>query len=289
MNDFTHFIGIDWSGARGRRHPGIRIAVCAAGAGAPRLVMPPSGMKNWSRTEVQHWIADGMGLTDSDRALVGIDSAFALPHADKGLYFPDFANDPDAIFMWDYIDDHCGTDDDLYGGGFVDAYREHFHLSGGGKGVHYERRLRVTEQISITRKDGPCESVYHLIGPSQVGLSALSTMRMLAFLHFQDDIAVWPFVEPEDERCVLVEIYAARFAGLAGHRGKVRDGETLDTLLAALGSHKTGITGGIADHVSDAMLTAAGLRAIAATQKYWHPDGLSDRVRETEGWIFGIE
>ena len=44
---FTRFAAIDWSGAKGRSHPGIALAVCEAGDAAPVLVPPPG--RHWSR------------------------------------------------------------------------------------------------------------------------------------------------------------------------------------------------------------------------------------------------
>jgi hypothetical protein len=236
-----------------------------------------------------NWIKGGLGLKAGDRALIGIDSAYGFPFVDKGAFFPEFPKDMDAVRMWGHVEELCSGNEDLYGGGFVTEYRDHYHLTKGGKGKSYQRRLRLSETLSIERGHGPCESVFHLIGPSQVGLSALSTMRMLAFLHHQDHIAVWPFAEAKGASIVMVEIYAALFAHMAGHRGKVRDGRTLSSLLNSLGSQGGSFKGPMDDHTSDAMLTSAGLRFIAAQQKYWKPEGLSDRVRQTEGWIFGIE
>jgi len=78
--------------------------------------------------------------------------------------------------------------------------------------------MRIAENQAVASRVGPCESVFHLIGPSQVGLSGLSTMRMLAELASSPDIAVWPY----DARCALpitlVEIYAAAFAAMPGPR-----------------------------------------------------------------------
>ena len=41
------------------------------------------------------------------------------------------------------------------------------------------------------------------------------------------------------------------------------------------------------DHDSDALITAAGLRAIVENPRYWHPIHLSE-VAATEGWTFGV-
>ena len=90
---------------------------------------------------------------------------------------------------------------------------------------------------------------------------------------------------------LLVEIYtslAARAAGMAAGRSKIRDGAALDAALAALGSRGTGLSGPVSDHAADALLTAAWLRAIAGDAAPWSPAPLSTALAATEGWTFGI-
>lgn len=289
MQPFSHFVGIDWSGAKGKRHAGLAVAVCATGEQAPNVVAPPSGGKNWSRAEIGDWIAGGMGLPQNSRALVGIDSAFSLPFMDEDSYLPGEDMPDHAPALWPIVDANSADAPDLFAGPFVEAFADHYHRPG-NKGQRYKRRMRVTETLAVTRGAGPCESVFHLIGPSQVGLSGLSTVRMLAGLHGQPGISIWPYEEPSGQT-VLVEIYAAAFAKLGGHRGKIKGLEGLNAILSALGSAEMTAmpdTAREGEHAADAIVTAAGLRKIASKRKYWHPEGLSTKVRRTEGWIFGI-
>ena len=69
---FTRFAAIDWSGAKGTRHPGIAVALCEAGDAAPRLVPPPS--RAWSRHEVLDWVRglNGPGPLPDDFSLLNI-------------------------------------------------------------------------------------------------------------------------------------------------------------------------------------------------------------------------
>lgn len=289
MQPFSHYIGIDWSGAKGKRHAGLAVAMCPAGQDTPVVIVPPSGHKNWSRTEIGEWIAAGMALPEGARALVGLDSAFSLPFMDKGAYLPGKAMPEYAPEFWASVEDASNEADDLFAGPFVEAYSAHYHRPG-SKGGMYSRRMRVTETRAVTSGAGPCESVFHLIGPSQVGLSGLSTIRMLAKLHDRSDISIWPYAEPTG-KTVLVEIYAAAFAKLGGHRGKIKDLEALNSILTALGGREINAmpdTAREGEHAADAIVTAAGLRKIASERKYWHPEKLSPMVRRTEGWIFGI-
>lgn len=287
MAAITHFVGIDWSGAKGTRHVGLAVAMCEAGQGAPAMVAPPSGRKAWSRQEISDWIAGGMGLEADTRALVGIDSAFSLPFIDQGAFLPGESLPEAATALWPELNSVCAEAVDLYGGPFVDAYPAHY-LRTGARGVRFARRLRVTERRAIDSGAGPCESVFHLIGPSQVGLSGLSTMRMLAALAMEPSVSIWPFEEQAGARVTLVEIYAAAFARMGGHKGKIRDLAALNTALAGLGTAplKGGAMPG--EHAADAIVTAAGLRHAGAQRKYWHPEALSTKVRRTEGWIFGV-
>ena len=288
--EFTHFIGIDWSGAKGTRHAGLAVAVCEAGSNTPTVVMPPSGRRSWSRIECADWIAAGMGLPTDCHALVGIDSAFSLPFLDKGEYIPGSGLPASAQKLWPALDHACADGADLYGGPFVDDHSDHY-LKTNARGARFERRLRVCEQRAIDSGAGPCESVFHLIGPSQVGLSGLSTMRMLNRLAGVPGVSVWPYGAPENGTHLLVEIYAAAFAGLGGHRGKMRGIDSLNAALRNLGSgemKEMPLTAAAGEHAADALVTAAGLRAISRERKYWYPPALSTKVRRTEGWIFGV-
>ncbi|WP_417451849.1 hypothetical protein [Kordiimonas sp.] len=285
MQTFSKFIGIDWTGAKGKRHNGLAVAECEAGTGPPNLVAPPSGNKRWSRVELTEWLA---GLGSDDHVLVGIDSSFAMPFVDADGYFPNENASRHAAQLWHSVAQVCGRDEDFYGGPFVDRYARHY-LRPGLRGDLYSRRMRVAENLAVTSGVGPCESVFHLIGPSQVGLSGLSTMAILHELNQQKHIAIWPFDEPGEASLVMVEIYAAAFASLGGHRGKIRDNVALENILQAFGVMEEFLSGArFDDHQADAMVTAAALRHIAHDRKYWKPPALSAMVRRTEGWIFGI-
>ncbi len=289
MTDFTHFVGVDWTGAKGRRHAGLAVAACETGEVAPKVITPPSGAKNWSRAECTSWIAEGLKLKTGERVLVGLDSSFGMPFVDEYCYLENAGLPEHGRGLWGYVDKLCTDAEDFYGGPFVDLYSD-FYLRTGARGSRYRRRMRVAEQLAVDSGAGPCESVFHLIGPSQVGLSGLSTMRMLHQFAGHDHIAIWPFEEPGDASVVVVEIYAAAFAALGGHKGKVRDTETLKVILENLGVSRPFRTAKpLSDHMADACITAAALRMIAHDPKYWNPAALSPKVRQTEGWVFGIK
>ena len=196
--------------------------------------------------------------------------------------------DDDAIDLWGDVEQICADDGSLYGGEWVTRYHQHYHRAS-GKGRQYQRRMRVAEALCVESGAGPCESVFHLIGPSQVGLSGLSTMRMLQQVRDHPDIAVWPFQDISRAKVVIVEIYAALFAKMGGGGGKIRDARQLETILAALGAAGDAPAEDFDDHKADALVTAAGLATIAGDREYWNPRSLSPMVRESEGWIFGLK
>jgi hypothetical protein len=42
------------------------------------------------------------------------------------------------------------------------------------------------------------------------------------------------------------------------------------------------------DHSTDALLTAAWLRGAAQSAAFWQPKLLTEEIRQTEGWTFGV-
>lgn len=267
---FSRFVGIDWSGAVGCRHPSVQVALCEAGGGAPRLVLPVSGV--WSRTGVLDWLG---GL--SGDVLVGMDAGFGFA-AVPGFQAP-------ARALWAEVEAAAAADVDLGGHGFVAARRAAFWLGASDGPRHLKAHLRVTEQVYAASRLGTPTSNFVLLGAAQVGKASLSAMRLLHRL----DWPVWPFDPLPPTGPVILEIYAQAFARMAGFRGKLRDRVALDTALTHFGSQPmpAGFADRFADHVGDAIVTAAGLRAIAGDPRWWAPAGL-EPVRETEGWTFGI-
>jgi hypothetical protein len=105
-------------------------------------------------------------------------------------------------------------------------------------------------------------------------------------------VPFWPLDPLPARGAVVVEIYttiAAREAGLRAGISKMRDGETLDRALAALGSEPHSPLGRYDDHATDAILAAAWLRREAGRSGLWHPPALTPVIAQTEGWTFGVE
>lgn len=287
---FRRFAAIDWSGARGDRLPGIAVALCEAGGTAPSLVPAPRG--RWSRQDVLGWIAAEAPAGD---LLIGLDLGMAFAHADHGAFFPHWNDTPaDAPSLWALVERLCQDDAHLGADGLVDHVdaSRHFRRPGGRAGDLFPPgagRMRVTELESRRQRLANPVSNFNLVGAAQVGKSSLTGMRVLHRL--SGSVTIWPFDPLPDRGTVLVEIYtsiAALAAGLPRGRTKVRDPQTLDRALAALGSEPHTPLERYTDHMTDALVTAAWLRQVHADPALWKPSALTATIAATEGWTFGV-
>ncbi len=286
---FTRFAAIDWSGAKGTRHKGIAVALCGPGDAAPCLI---EREQPWSRTEVLDWV---MARAGEGPTLFGFDLSASFAFADRGAYFPGWSESPiDVRGLWRLVEAHCSHEPDLSASAFVDHAQasRHFRRHGGRCGDLFQPgagRMRVVEQEE--RRTGLVNPVsnFNLVGAAQVGKSSLTGMRL--FLRLDPHLPIWPFDPVPDHGSAIVEIYtsiAAVAAGLPRGRSKVRDAGTLDRVLAQLGSGPHQPLRGYDDHVTDAILTAAWLRANARRADLWHPTALTREIARAEGWTFGI-
>ncbi|MDP3908744.1 hypothetical protein [Novosphingobium sp.] len=283
---FRHFAAIDWSGAAGERHHGIAVALCSGGNAAPQLVR--TGHR-WSRGEVLDWLQSDLPAD----TLVGFDMGISLPFADRRAFLPGWADSPaDAKALWALIDRTCADNPHLSATSFVDhpEAARHFRRHGGRQGDLFpggQGRFRVTERAQAAMGCKPYSN-FNLVGAAQVGKSSLTGMRLLHRL--DGHLPVWPIDPMPASGSVVTEIYttlAAMAAGRSAGRSKMRDHADLNAALAVLGSAGVPGTGPIADHASDALLTAAWLRTAAPDPALWSPPALTDEIARTEGWTFG--
>jgi hypothetical protein len=283
---FSHFIAVDWSGAKALpsyRHK-LQIARCAAGDAPPELMTPATGT---SRQGVLDWIT--VQVNQSPDTLAGFDFSFAPPFADSGTFLPGDDVPLLAKHFWHYVDASC-EDSDLGAASFVEVkHRRHFYL-GKADGVKARyMRLRRCEQAFNANGGGKPSSVFDAIGAAQVSKASFAGMR---FLHALAKVApVWPFDAKPAVGPLIVEIYCRAFIRHAGMRGlKIRDLETLNVALAALGSAplpKRNLPD-LTDDMTDALVSAAGLRTLSQVAGYWSPGGLTPAIASTEGWTFGV-
>ena len=287
MRKFARFACIDWSGQAVARPKGLAVAFCEAGNAAPALIRRTNG---WSRNDLLEWLVE-QGEAGTD-LIVGLDLSPALPFDDASAYFPGTAEQPrDARALWRLIDETCADEPHLGASTFADRpeFNPHFRRHGGREGAAFgggTGRFRAVEHRQRECSVSPV-SCFNLVGAAQVGKSSLTGMRVLHRLAGR--VPVWPFDEVPERGPLIVEIYtsiAARAAGVRKGRSKLRDGASLDAALANLGSQPHAALAKYDDHSTDAILTAAWLRAVADDPALWNPPGL-DAVRHTEGWTFG--
>ncbi|HEX8214282.1 MAG TPA: hypothetical protein VF582_02295 [Allosphingosinicella sp.] len=283
MTRFRRFAAIDWSGAKGKRHKGIAVAVCEAGDSAPRLVKRD---KPWSRTEVLEWLLQTAGEAPT---LYGFDFSFVPPIAERGEYLPGERGVPkSAREFWAYVE-RCCNDEDLGAASFLEStHRRHFYfgIADGVKAgfMHFRQcDARLNEQGG--RKTA---SAYDAIGAAQVAKASFSGMRLLHRLAGR--VPVWPMDPLPEEGSAVVEIYTRIYLRRAGLSGtKLRSRAELNRALKRLGSAPARLRHEPSDHETDAIVTAAGMRALAASEpRALAPEGLTPALARTEGWTFGV-
>ncbi len=278
---FAATVAIDWSGAKGRRHKGIAIAE-ARGDEAPRLVRPGHV---WSRSEVLDWLIERAA---AEPALFGFDFSFAPPFIERGAYLPGEADVPaEARAFWAYVDQHA-RDEDFGAASFLEqVHRKHFYF-GIADGVKADFVYFRTCDRALNAQGGrKTASAYDAIGAAQVAKASFSGMRLLHRINGQ--VAIWPFDPLSPSGSAVVEIYTRIYIRNAGLPGKkVRTAAELDVALAALGSPLARLDHVPTDHQSDALITAAGMRAHLNHPHAFAPPALTPEIARTEGWTFGI-
>jgi len=279
---FAAYVAIDWSGAKGSRHKGIAIAE-ARGESAPRLVRPGHV---WSREEVLAWL---IKRAAKEPTLFGFDFSFAPPLIERGEYLPGEPKVPKtAREFWAYVDSRC-DDEDLGAASFLEtAHRRHFYFGiadGVKAGFMHFRRCDARLNAQGGRKTA---SAYDAIGAAQVAKASFAGMR---FLHRLDGkVAIWP-MDPLPERgSAVVEIYTRIYLRRAGMSGtKLRTLAALNLALEGLGSPPVRLRFVPNDHQTDALVTAAGMRALASQEpRAFDPEALTPDIARTEGWTFGV-
>jgi hypothetical protein len=281
VSRFAAFVGIDWSGAKGRTHRGIAVAE-ARGDDAPRLIRPGHV---WSRQEVLDWL---LNRAAKEPTLFGFDFSFAPPFVERGAYLPGEKDVPsDARNFWAYVDAKS-RDEDLGAASFLEeVHRRHFYF-GIADGVKADFvRFRICDARLNAQGGRKTASAYDAIGAAQVAKASFSGIRLLH--RIDGKVAIWPMDPLPAEGSAVVEIYTRIYLRNAGMSGKkLRSRADLNQALIGLGSKPVGLRFEPNDHQTDALVTAAGMRAHANRPLAFRPPGLTPKLAQTEGWTFGI-
>lgn len=280
---FARFAAIDWSGAKGRRHKGIAVGLCETGIGPPRLIEPE---RVWSRTDVLDWV---LATAGDGPTLYGFDFSFAPPIAERGDYLPGEAGIPrDAKAFWAYVDGRC-DDEDIGAASFLERHhRRHFYFGiADGEKARFMHFRRCDSHLNAQggRKTA---SAYDAIGAAQVAKASFAGMRLLHRLNGK--VPIWPMDPIRGTGSAVVEIYTRIYLRRAGLPGtKLRSRMDLNRALKALGSRPARLRFEPNDHQTDALVTAAGMRALAASEPgAFDPEGLTKELARSEGWTFGV-
>ena len=280
---FDRFAAIDWSGAKGRRHKGIAVAMCKADGGAPKLVRAGHA---WSRAELLEWL---LAEAEAAPTLFGFDFSFAPPIAERGEYLP---GEPDvprtAREFWAYVDERC-DDEDLGAASFLERlHRRHFYFGAADGEKARFMHFRQCDARLNAQGGRKTASAYDAIGAAQVAKASFAGMRLLHRL--DGKVAIWPMDPLPDRGSAVVEIYTRIYLRRAGLSGtKLRSRADLNAALKGLGSRPARLRFEPDDHQTDALVTAAGMRALAASEPDpFAPAGLTRELARTEGWTFGI-
>ena len=295
---FRGFIGIDWSGARGPRQPGIQLAMARPGGAAP-LTLDPADHRHWGREAVLDRLLVLAGGGGDGPLLVGIDFAFAHPFVDEDDYYPGLADAPRTpVALWARVEAECTDDPHLYGGAmFAAPGLADYYLSPRNHAApRYRSRRRLTEQAARAAARAPSPT-FKAIGADNVATGSMAGMRLIQALRaaLGQRLAVWPFDAVEPCRTaglamVLVEIFPSYYFHLAGFnpaKNAAADPGFMSAALAAYGS--AGVAddfmprGGDADE-ADALISAAALRHFAGQPDCWKVPSAA----ASEGWILGV-
>jgi len=282
VSRFESYIAIDWSGAKGRRHKGIAIAEARHDA-PPRLIRPGHV---WSREDVLRWL---VMRAAKEPTLFGFDFSFAPPIVERGEYLLGEPGVPrTAREFWAYVDGKC-DDEDLGAASFLEvAHRRHFYF-GIADGVKADfMHFRQCDARLNAQGGRKTASAFDAIGAAQVAKASFSGMRLLHHLHGR--VAIFPMDPLPKHGSAVVEIYTRIYLRRAGMTGtKLRTRAALNVALQGLGSKAARLSFEPNDHQTDALVTAAGMRAVATTEsKAFEPEGLTPEIARTEGWTFGV-
>jgi hypothetical protein len=270
VRSYSHFVGIDYSGAKGPQHPlpGLRV-FRARQSDAPTQVLCDASKAGalWSRALLAEWLHQTLAHA-KEPCLVGIDHAFSFPE----IYFNQFKLTAD----WDtFLDDFCQHwPSDENGKTVRELLVSNRTLSDGRIGQSRWRRL--TERYSKGAK-----SVFHFSVPGSVASSTHAGIPWLRWLRRHPDLRnrlhFWPFDGwiPEPHKHVIAEVYPSIWNKLFESNLKTQDEHDAWTVCRALQCEFSSLA-----------------ESKWFAPQYWQNHRLSESqlsLARFEGWILGLE
>jgi hypothetical protein len=291
---FDRYFGIDWSGAERASAQNVYLAEAREGSAgvevisvtrardrtaaaeflAGRPLAPAPGWEAWPAPE---------RLDLERRALVGLDFAFGfpvrfeLPKLGRSWRWEDLARWAEALDSRS-VSVRKSIRNEL-------ALAKQFRLRGGDIAAPHKRE--TDRHVNGVRP----ESVFHLIGPSQVGTASITGIAMLERLRRGGRAAVWPFdpaVRVDRARVVLVEVFPRLWLGrevrkseLPDRVGRIERWKAEGVAFEREAEFAAASSGDALDATAAAIGLARGVELPAAEEL---PD-----VGVREGWIAGAE
>ena len=256
---FSHYIGIDYSGAETPTSSLKGLRVYTADQASPPIEMqpPPSPRKYWTRRGIAEWLVER--LTEDRPTLVGIDHGFSFPLR----YFETHRLPLDWDAFLDDFQRHWPTDEAHT---YVDFIRDGLRGNGAARSGD-PRWRRLTEM-----RAGAAKSVFHFDVPGSVAKSTHAGLPWLRHLRHDagDRVHFWPFAgwDIPAGRSVIAEVYPSLWS-----RSFPREGRSADQ--------------------HDAYSVAAWMRRAdqdGSLAEFLTPDLTLDEreVARIEGWILGV-
>ncbi|MGQ8364292.1 hypothetical protein [Glaciecola sp. 1036] len=285
---FEQVAAIDWSGAKSpQRSFAVSLAVCQANSTDAPVAIP----NKMSRTDIYHWISEQ--IVNHKKTLVGIDCNLGYA---ANVVKNQFGNHMNYWQLWSEIENICSAEGNFFAGKFWthEVYGETFWTQG-KKPDWFDTKLlrRKTEHAAVSQGFGDPESPFKLIGAKQVGKGGLAGMRVMHKLksEFGDKIAIWPFEAGliNSATVVVSENFPRTFIRKAGMGNqKLRTLEDLNQALAYFNTRPYFTSDSINDHLTDAIIAAAGMRWVFENETPLNTELLPEESTQIEGWIFAV-
>jgi hypothetical protein len=300
---FERFVGIDWSGAA--RRSGQQIYVAEAIRQDARVSVA-GVVRARDRAAVERFLRGGplepspawrgwptpAPLARGARRVVALDFAFGFPVA---FEHPERGRDwtwEDLGELADGLSPEIGDDrpaESLRRAIEADPVMSRQFRLRGGDGVP-----ATPHRMTDRRFDGMRpESVFHLIGPSQVGIGSLAGIALLHRVRGTEGVALWPFDgsdRVESARVVLVEVWPRMWLERGCRKnelpGRVRQLERWGQQGINFRTRAEQAVLSAGDALDAA---AAAIGAARSCYRLRSPDDLPPDAREREGWIVGVE